>query len=254
MLHKQLPDTSFPEKGIFPLRVFPIRRRDVIIVLMRFLVVEDEEKVARFVRRALEEESYAVDAVGDGEAAIDQIEVVPYDLIILDLTLPKKGGLEVLQWLRQKGLKVPVLILTARTGIGDRVKGLDLGADDYLVKPFAIEEFLARVRALLRRGGVTAPLLQADDLTLDPVTHEVRRAGQKIDLTTKEYALLEYFMRNPNRVLTRSMISEHVWDIHFDTFTNVIDVYVNYLRNKIDRGFKRPLIQTVRGVGYVLKG
>lgn len=221
---------------------------------MRFLVVEDEEKVARFVRRALEEESYAVDVVGDGEAAIDQIEVVPYDLIFLDLTLPKKGGLEVLQWLRQKGLKVPVLILTARTAVGDRVKGLDLGADDYLVKPFAIEEFLARVRALLRRGGVTAPLLQADDLTLDPVTHEVRRAGQKIDLTTKEYALLEYFMRNPNRVLTRSMISEHVWDIHFDTFTNVIDVYVNYLRNKVDRGFKRPLIQTVRGVGYVLKG
>ncbi|MCG3116897.1 MAG: response regulator transcription factor [Candidatus Manganitrophus sp. SA1] len=220
---------------------------------MRFLVVEDEEKVARFVRRALEEESYAVDVVGDGEAAIDQIEVVPYDMIFLDLTLPKKGGLEVLQWLRQKGLKVPVLILTARTAIGDRVKGLDLGADDYLVKPFAIEEFLARVRALLRRGGVTAPLLQADDLTLDPVTHEVRRAGQKIELTTKEYALLEYFMRNPNRVLTRSMISEHVWDIHFDTFTNVIDVYVNYLRNKVDRGFKRPLIQTVRGVGYVLK-
>lgn len=221
---------------------------------MRFLVVEDEEKVARFVRRALEEESYAVDVVGDGEAAIDQIEVVPYDLIFLDLTLPKKGGLEVLQWLRQKGLKVPVLILTARTAVGDRVKGLDLGADDYLVKPFAIEEFLARVRALLRRGGLTAPLLQADDLILDPVTHEVRRAGQKIDLTSKEYALLEYFMRNPNRVLTRSMISEHVWDIHFDTFTNVIDVYVNYLRNKVDRGFKRPLIQTVRGVGYVLKG
>lgn len=220
---------------------------------MRFLVVEDEEKVARFVRRALEEESYAVDVVGDGEAAIDQIEVVPYDMIFLDLTLPKKGGLEVLQWLRQKGLKAPVLILTARTAVGDRVKGLDLGADDYLVKPFAIEEFLARVRALLRRGGGTAPLLQADDLTLDPVTHEVRRAGQKIELTTKEYALLEYFMRNPNRVLTRSMISEHVWDIHFDTFTNVIDVYVNYLRNKVDRGFKRPLIQTVRGVGYVLK-
>ncbi len=220
---------------------------------MRFLVVEDEEKVARFVRRALEEESYAVDVVGDGESAIDQAEVIPYDLIILDLTLPKKGGLEVLQWLRQKGRKTPVLILTARTAIDDRVKGLDLGADDYLVKPFAIAELLARLRALLRRGGATAPLLQADDLILDPVSHEVRRAGQKIELTTKEYALLEYFMRNPNRVLTRSMISEHVWDIHFDTFTNVIDVYVNYLRNKVDRGFKRPLIQTIRGVGYVLK-
>ncbi|MBI3802206.1 MAG: response regulator transcription factor [Nitrospirae bacterium] len=220
---------------------------------MRFLVVEDEEKVARFVRRALEEESYAVDVIGDGESAIDQIEVVPYDLILLDLTLPKKGGLEVLQWLRQKGYKIPVLVLTARTAVGDRVKGLDLGADDYLVKPFAIEELLARIRALLRRGGAVASLLQADDLTLDPVSHDVRRAGQKIELTTKEYALLEYFLRNPNRVLTRSMISEHVWDIHFDTFTNVIDVYVNYLRNKIDRGFKRPLIQTVRGVGYVLK-
>ena len=230
-----------------------MKRDGAILGPMRFLVVEDEEKVARFVRRALEEERYAVDVVGDGESAIDQVEVIPYDMMILDLTLPKKGGLEVLQWLRQKGHKIPVLILTARTAISDRVKGLDLGADDYLVKPFAIEEFLARVRALFRRGGVTAPLLQADDLTLDPVSHEVRRAGQKIELTTKEYALLEYFLRNPNRVLTRSMISEHVWDIHFDTFTNVIDVYVNYLRNKIDRGFKRPLIQTIRGVGYVLK-
>jgi DNA-binding response OmpR family regulator len=221
---------------------------------MRFLVIEDEEKVARFVRRALEEEHYAVDLAGDGESALEQVEVIPYDLIILDLTLPKKGGLELLHLLRQRGSKIPVLILTARTSVEDRVKGLDLGADDYLVKPFAIAELLARVRVLLRRGGrEPVARLQADDLTLDLVSHEVNRGGKKVDLTSKEYALLEYFLRNPNRVLTRSMIAEHVWDIHFDTFTNLIDVYVSYLRNKIDRGFKRPLIHTVRGVGYVLK-
>jgi DNA-binding response OmpR family regulator len=221
---------------------------------MRILVVEDEEKVARFVRRALEEESHAVDLAPDGESALEQIDIVPYDLVILDLTLPKKGGFEILHQIRQKGNKVPVLILTARTMVSFRVKGLDLGADDYLVKPFAIEELLARARALLRRRG-TEPVtkLQADDLVLDPVSHEVHRSGKKIDLTAKEYALLEYFLRNPNRVLTRSMITEHVWDIHFDTFTNVIDVYVNYLRNKVDRDFKRSLIHTVRGVGYVLK-
>ena len=221
---------------------------------MRLLVVEDEEKVARFIRSALEEEHYSVDVAADGESALDLIGVVPYDLVILDLTLPKKGGLEVLHLLRQRENKTPVLILTARTSVTDRVKGLDVGADDYLVKPFAIAELLARARALMRRGG-TGPVmaLKADDLTLDPVSHEVARGGRKIDLTTKEYALLEYFLRNPNRVLTRSMIVEHVWDIHFDTFTNIIDVYVNYLRNKIDKGSKHPLIHTVRGVGYVLK-
>jgi DNA-binding response OmpR family regulator len=221
---------------------------------MRFLVVEDEEKVARFVRRALEEEHYAVDLASDGESALDQIDAVAYDLIVLDLGLPKMEGLELLRRLRQRGTKTPVLILTARSAVTDRVKGLDVGADDYLVKPFAIAELLARVRALLRRsGGEPAAKIQLDDLVLDPVAHEVRRAGRKVDLTAKEYALLEYFLRNPDRVLTRSMIAEHVWDIHFDTFTNVIDVYVSYLRNKIDRGFRRPLIHTVRGVGYVLK-
>jgi DNA-binding response OmpR family regulator len=221
---------------------------------MRLLVVEDEEKVARFIRSALEEEHFSVDVAADGESALDLIEVVPYDLLILDLTLPKRGGLEVVHLLRQRGIKTPVLILTARTSVTDRVKGLDVGADDYLVKPFAIAELLARVRALLRRGGAAPVMaLRADDLTLDPVSHEVVRGGKKIELTTKEYALLEYFLRNPNRVLTRSMIVEHVWDIHFDTFTNIIDVYINYLRNKIDKGSKRPLIHTVRGVGYVLK-
>ena len=221
---------------------------------MRFLIVEDEEKVARFVRRGLEEEHHAVDIVADGEAAYEQIDLVPYDLIILDLTLPKRGGLELLRSIRQSGNKVPVLILTARSSVADRVKGLDLGADDYVVKPFSIAELLARVRALLRRGEIGAvTVLRADDLTLDLVSHEVKRGDQKINLTSKEYALLEYFLRNPNRILSRSMISEHVWDLHSDSFTNVIDVYVNYLRNKIDRGHKRPLIHTMRGSGYVLK-
>jgi len=221
---------------------------------MRLLVVEDEEKVARFVSRALEAEGHAVDVSIEGEAALEQVEWVAYDLILLDLTLPKKGGYEILHHLRKQKCAVPVLIMTARGSVDDRVKGLDLGADDYLVKPFAIEELLARVRALLRRGGSgPAPLLQADDLVLDPAKREVHRAGQKIDLSVKEYALLEYFLRNPDRILSRAMIAEHVWDIHFDTFTNVIDVYVNYLRNKIDRGFAHPLIHTVRGVGYVLK-
>jgi len=222
---------------------------------MRLLVVEDEEKVARFVRRALEKESHAVDIAPDGQSALDQIEIVPYDLILLDLTLPQKGGLEVLHSLRQRGHKMPVLILTARSAVTSRVSGLDLGADDYLVKPFAIAELTARVRALLRRGGSgPTTLLQADDLTLNLISHEVHRGGQKLTLTHKEYALLEYFLRNPGRVLSRSEISEHVWNISFDTESNVIDVQINYLRNKIDRGFKNRLIHTVRGSGYVLKG
>ena len=221
---------------------------------MRFLVVEDEEKVAQFVRRALEEENHAVDIVMDAESALEEIEVVPYDLIVLDLTLPNLEGLEFLRLIRRNGNRVPVLILTARSSVSDRVKGLDLGADDYLVKPFAIAELLARVRVLLRRGEPgPVTVLQADDLTLDLLSHEVKRGNQKISLTSKEYALLEYFLRNPNRVLTRTMISDHVWDIHSDNFTNVVDVYVNYLRNKIDRGAGRPLIHTVRGSGYVLK-
>lgn len=207
---------------------------------MRILVVEDEEKVARFVRRALEEERYAVDLASDGEAALEQIEIVPYDLVVLDLALPKKGGFELLHLLRQQGNKVPVLILTARTAVSYRVKGLDLGADDYLVKPFAIEELLARVRALLRRGGnEPTTKLQAEDLILDPVSHEVYRSGKKIDLTAKEYALLEYFLRNPNRVLTRSMITEHVWDINFDTFTRGI-LYPSRL-HFLQLSFRKPL-------------
>ena len=222
--------------------------------LMRILVVEDEAKVGSFIRRALEEESYAVDLSVDGAEGLDLALGGTYDLIVLDVMLPNVSGLEILQRLRKEKNKTPVLILTARAQLEQRVKGLDSGADDYLTKPFAIEELLARVRALLRRGlGETAGLLQVEDLVLNPATREVTRGGQRLDLTTKEYALLEYFMRNPGRILTRPMIAEHVWNLDFDTFTNVIDVYVNYLRNKIDRGRERKLIQTIRGSGYVMK-
>lgn len=221
---------------------------------MRFLIVEDEPKVASFIRRALEEESYAVDVCSDGLKGLDLACEVDYDLVILDLMLPGLPGLEVLKKLRAAKVKTPVLILTARSEVDKRVKGLDMGADDYLTKPFAIDELLARVRALLRRAvGETTGLLQVDDLVLNPVTHEVTRGGKRIDLTSKEYALLEYLMRNAGRVLTRPMITEHVWDLDFDTFTNVIDVYISYLRNKIDRGRDRNLIHTIRGSGYMVK-
>ena len=221
---------------------------------MRILVVEDEPKVASFIRRALEEESYAVDVCADGQKGLDWAQSVDYDLIILDLMLPGIPGLELLKQLRNSGVKTSVVILTARSEVDQRVKGLDAGADDYLTKPFAIEELLARTRALLRRaGGAPTGILQVDDLVLNPVTREVTRSGQRIDLTTKEYALLEYLMRNAGRVLTRPMITEHVWDLDFDTFTNVIDVYISYLRNKIDRGREQSLIQTVRGSGYVMR-
>ncbi len=221
---------------------------------MRILVVEDEAKVASFIRKALAEESYAVDVCSDGPTGLDLGQSDVYDLIVLDIMLPGMTGLEVLKGLRNARIKTPVLLLTALSKVDQKVKGLDAGADDYLTKPFAIDELLARVRALLRRGaGEASGLLQVDDLALNPSTREVTRGGQRIELTAKEYALLEYLMRNAGRVLTRPMISEHVWNQDFDTFTNVIDVYMNYLRNKIDRGRTRALIQTVRGSGYVLK-
>jgi DNA-binding response OmpR family regulator len=193
---------------------------------MRILLVEDEPKVASFIRRALEEESYAVDVCGDGSTGLDWAQGVNYDLIVLDLMLPGLPGLQLLKQLRAADVKTPVLILTARSEVDQRVKGLNAGADDYLTKPFAIEELLARARALFRRAsGTPTATLQVDDLVLNPVTREVTRGGQRIELTAKEYALLEYLLRNSGRVLTRPMISEHVWDLDFDTFTNVIDVY-----------------------------
>ncbi|MBX7223278.1 MAG: response regulator transcription factor [Blastocatellia bacterium] len=221
---------------------------------MRILVVEDEPKVARFLTRGLEEEFYAVDVAHDGEAGLYLAEINHYDLIVLDWMLPKKDGLQVLQELRQRGSQTLVLLLTARDAVKDRIRGLDCGADDYLTKPFVFEELLARIRALLRRGhsGGTN-LLRVADLTLDLVTHQVTRNGTAIVLTPKEYALLEYFLRNTGKIITKTQISEHVWDEHLDPFSNVIEVYVHYLRDKVDRGFARPLIHTVRGVGYLLK-
>lgn len=222
--------------------------------MMRILVVEDEKKVASFIKRGLEEENFSVDLAYDGEEGLDLASTNPYDVILMDLMLPKKDGLSVIRELREKDIGTPVLCLTAKDAVEDIVEGLDTGSDDYLTKPFAFGEVMARVRALLRRTSKDrgAEIFFAD-LRLDPVTHKVWRAEKEIDLTAKEYGLLEYFMRNPNEVLTRAMIAEHVWDYTFDSFTNIIDVYVNYLRKKIDRDFETKLIHTVRGVGYVLK-
>ncbi len=220
---------------------------------MRILVVEDEKKVANFIKKGLEEEHYAVDNAYDGESGLYMAEVNEYDLIVLDLMIPKIDGLEVLRRVRGNRNNVPILVLTAKDSVEDIVRGLDAGCDDYLTKPFEFLVFLARVRALLRREKVDKePILGIDDLTLSLVTHKVMRGGKEIELTAKEYSLLEYFMRNPDKILTRTMISEHVWDYHFDSMTNLVDVYVNYLRKKIDKGFELKLIHTIRGVGYLL--
>ncbi len=221
---------------------------------MRILVVEDEKKVAGFIKKGLEEELYAADIATDGEEGLGLAETENYDLIILDIMLPKIDGLEVLSRLRKKNITTPILLLTAKDSVDDKVNGLNRGADDYLTKPFAFSELLARTRVLLRRGQNEAKtVLQIADLTLDLVKHKVSRNGEEIELTGKEYSLLEYFMRSPGKVLTRTMIAEHVWDYNFDTFTNVIDVYVNHLRKKIDKNYSKKLIHTLRGVGYVMK-
>jgi heavy metal response regulator len=221
---------------------------------MRILVIEDEKKVAKFIQQGLEEEMYSVDVAHDGEQGAFMAVSEEYDLIVLDIMLPKKDGIEVLRQIRQKNNATPVLILSAKSSVGDKVVGLDTGADDYLPKPFAFEELLARVRSLLRRGSVErTTILKVADLMLDTVTHKASRQGKEIELTAKEYALLEYFMRNKGRVLTRTIISEHIWNYSFDTNTNIIDVYVNHLRGKIDGEFDRKLIHTVRGAGYVMK-
>lgn len=222
---------------------------------MRILIVEDEKKIADFIKRGLKEEGYAVDTASDGENGLFLAKTNDYDLILLDLMLPKVDGITVCKRLREEKVLSPIIMLTAKDAVKDKVTGLDAGADDYLTKPFAFEELLARIRAILRKKSEQhATGLEVDDLSLDLHTHKVIRAGKAIELTSKEYALLEYLMRNAGKVVTRTMISEHVWDIDFDTFTNVIDVYINYLRNKIDSGSKKKLIQTVRGRGYILKG
>ena len=222
---------------------------------MRILIVEDERKVANFISQGLQEEGHTVEVAKDGEAALDLLRHgPPYDLIVLDVMLPRLDGVAVLRAARAARVTSPVLMLTARDAVADKVTGLDAGADDYLTKPFSFDEFLARVRALLRRvDGRREPILRLADLTLDPATRVVARGQRHIELTTREHALLEYFLRNPGRILTRPMLAEHVWGLDFDPESNVVDVYVGYLRRKIDGpGDARPL-HTVRGAGYVLR-
>jgi DNA-binding response OmpR family regulator len=221
---------------------------------MRVLIVEDERNIAAYVKRGLEEQGYAVDTAFTGREALDWVETVPFDLIVLDVLLPELDGISACRELRKRGTHMPILILTARDLVDDRVAGLDAGADDYLVKPFALKELLARLRALTRRGA-DAPkssVLQMADLTLDTLTRRVRRGGKLIELTAKEYAVLECLMREPERVLSRTMIAEHVWNYDVFNQSNVVDVYIRNLRRKIDDGFGVKLIRTIRGAGYRL--
>jgi DNA-binding response OmpR family regulator len=219
---------------------------------MRVLVIEDDRKVASFIQTGLQQEGHAVDVLHDGTGAGEQAVAVDYDAVVLDLMLPGRSGFQVLRDIRARKAALPILILTARDSVEERIAGLDSGADDYMAKPFALAELSARLRALQRRGAPRENVLRLGDLEMDVIRRSVKRAGTAIDLKPKEYALLEFLMRNSERPLTRSLIIEHVWDIHFDNVSNVVEVHINSLRNKIDRGFSRPLIHTIRGVGYVL--
>ena len=221
---------------------------------MRILLVEDNRRLNDSLLQSLVEDGYAVDPAYDGLEGEEMAQVYPYDAIILDVMLPKKNGLEVCRELRDQRVNVPILMLTARDAVEDRVSGLDSGADDYLVKPFAMQELRARLRALLRRkSDDKSGLLKVADLTLDPATHAVERAGQAVELTAKEFSLLEYMMRNANRVVTRAMVENHIWSYDFQATSNVVDVYVRRLRRKLDDRFEDKLIETVRGVGYRLR-
>jgi DNA-binding response OmpR family regulator len=219
---------------------------------MRILVVEDDRKVASFIHDGLTQEGYAVDVLHDGNHAGEQAIAYDYDAIVLDLMLPGRSGFQVLRDIRARKTAVPILILTAKDSLEARVAGLDSGADDYMVKPFALAELSARLRAVLRRGTARENTLRVAGLEMDTVRRTVRRDGKAVDLKPKEYALLEFLVRNSDRPVTKSLIIEHVWNIHFDSVSNVVEVHINALRNKIDRGFERPLIHTIRGVGYIL--
>lgn len=222
---------------------------------MRVLIAEDEKKVANHIRNALRQQGHAVDAVHDGNEALDLAETTPYDAIVLDIMMPGRDGLSVLRTLRERSITTPIMLLTARGEVSERVEGLRLGADDYLSKPFAMEELVARVESLGRRSsGRGLTMLKVHDLTVNLLTREVTRAGVRIELQGREFALLEYLAQSPGRVLTRAQITERVWDYHFDTGTNVVDVYIQRLRKKIDGDFEPKLLQTIRGVGYVLRG
>jgi heavy metal response regulator len=222
---------------------------------MRILLVEDDKGIVRFVKKGLLENSFSVDVATDGEEGLNSVLHMKYDLIVLDILLPKMDGREVLKKIRSMDIQTPVIFLTAKDSESDIVKGLNLGADDYLTKPFSFNELLARLQAILRRGkAVSSPSRsQVANLILEPDGHRVFREKVKIELTPKEYALLEFFMRHPGQIITRTMISEKVWDVHFDTSTNIIDVHVSHLRNKIDKDFEPKLLHTVKGVGYVLE-
>lgn len=218
---------------------------------MRILIAEDDQRVAGFLKKGLNEEQYAVDVCYNGEEALFQAQVNEYDLVILDVMLPKMNGFAVCRQIRQEGIVTPILMLTARDQLEDKVKGLQEGADDYLTKPFAFEELLARIKALLRRTqDYKTKTLTVGQLELDPVARKVNRNGKVITLTGKEYALLEYLMRNKGRIITQSMIIDHVWDMNYDGLSNVVNVYINHLREKIDKGFEQKYIHTIRGVGY----
>lgn len=219
---------------------------------MRILVVEDDKKVASFIQRGLQEEGHAVDVLHDGTDAGEQARMINYDCVVLDLLLPGSSGLQVLRDIRARKAHLPVLMLTANDALEDRVAGLDAGADDYMGKPFALAELSARLRALVRRGQPQETRLRLADLEVDTMRRKVSRASQAVDLKPKEYALLEFLMRHSGRPVTRSHIIEQVWDIHFDSVSNVVEVHINSLRNKIDKGFTPPLIHTIRGVGYML--
>jgi heavy metal response regulator len=221
---------------------------------MRVLFVEDDRDIVRFVRKGLQESYFAVDVAYDGEEGLYLALNERYDLLLLDIMLPKRDGIGILNSVREKGIETPAIFLTAKDAECDVVSGLDIGADDYIVKPFSINELLARVRAILRRArGESASELKVGDLRMDLRTHKVFRGSRRIDLTPKEYALLEYLMRNEGQIVTRTMISETIWDYHFDSLTNVLDVHVYHLRNKIDKSFDHKLIHTIKGVGYVLE-
>jgi DNA-binding response OmpR family regulator len=220
---------------------------------MHVLLVEDDIRISRVVQRALSEVGHEVDVAHDGADGLARAEETLYDLLVLDVMLPERDGFSIARELRRQRQRTPILMLTARDAVADRVRGLDAGADDYLPKPFALEEFLARVRALGRRTAASGETLEVGDLTLDPDRHEVIRAGRTLELTAKEFDLLAYLMRNAGRVLSKPQITEHVWGYDSEATSNVVEIYVHYLREKIDKGFGRPLIRTIRGVGYTIK-